>query len=427
MKELQNKKLLVVSGASGDIAIVKAAHEMGLYVVCCDGHTDWVKSPAKFEADEAWNIDYSHTQEVADKCREVGIDGVIAGYSESKVTAACQIAKAIGTPFYATEEQIDITRNKRVFKELCKKNGVPVPREFCTRLPMSAQERAQIQYPVIVKPSDNGGRKGISVVMQEENLDEALAYAQKNSLNGEIVVEEYVRGLELSAVYTIADGKASLSCLNDKFIAESDNGISTLCDFVITPSRHYDEYMRTVDTGIRALLEDIGAENGVATFQLIAGKNGIRAFEMGYRLNGNDDYKIVRENNDGIDFMKMLIHHSITGSMGDDLSRDNPCFKKYYCTLCLYLHGGKVGRMDYGKVPQLPNVWDVALLKPVGSVIVDVGNNLQKAIMVKYWAETKEEVEETLRIIQNNVVFLDQDGKNMLMKPFNPDRLWQDM
>lgn len=423
MEELNNKKLLVVSGAAGDMAIVKAAHEMGLYVVCCDAHTNWVKSPAKFEADEAWNMDYSRTQEVADKCREAGIDGVIAGYSESKVMAACRIAEAIGTPFYATEEQIDITRNKRVFKELCEKNGVPVPREYCTRLPMSAEEREQIQYPVIVKPSDNGGRKGISVVLKEEDLDKALGYAQENSLNGEIVVEEYVRGLELSAVYTIADGNASLSCLNDKFISEAENGISTLCDFVITPSRYYDEYVRTVDGGIKALLKDIGAENGVATFQLIAGEYGIRAFEMGYRLNGNDDFKIVRENNDGIDFMKMLIHHSLTGSMGDDISKDNPCFKKYFCTFCLYLHGGTVSKVDCGKVPQLPNVMDITLLKNTGSVILDVGNNLQKAMMIKYWAETMEEVESTLRAIQENVVFLDQDGKNMLMKPFDPARL----
>ena len=239
MDNLTGKKLLVISSDSSDRSFVKAAKEMGIYVVCCDRYEDWNISPAKLMADEAWNIDYTDIDAVVKKCKEVGIDGVIAGYSEDRVTAACKIANRLGTPFYATEDQINFTRDKKKFKETCRNCGVNVPTDYCYTLPLTEEERCKIQYPVIIKPSDNGGRKGISVCMRENELDDAIEYAKVNSKNGQIVIEEYVIGTEMCAIYTISNGVASLSCLNDKYNSEEQDGFSRLCDLVLTPSKFY--------------------------------------------------------------------------------------------------------------------------------------------------------------------------------------------
>ena len=423
MKSLEGKKLLVISSDSNDISFVQAAQEMGVYVVCCDRYTNWDISPAKKLADEAWNMDYSDTVSVAAKCHENGIDGVIAGYSEDRVAAACRISKAIGAPFYATEEQINITRNKRKFKDLCKKNGVPVPIDYCINLPVSEAERNAIVYPIIVKPSDNGGRKGISVCLNASELDQALVYAQEQSKNGQVIAEEYVTGTELSSIYTLANGEISLSCLNDKYNSEDQGGVSRLCDLVLTPSRHYDLYMRTVDAGLRKLLKDIGATNGVANFQMIVGENGIRVFEMGFRVNGNDDFKVIRKNNE-IDFLKMLIAYSLTGDMGDDLSKDNPCFKNYNSTLCMYLHSGTVGTVSYEALTRKQEIDDICILRQPGSIIVEDETNRQKALLIKFSGETLEEIEKTIHYIQRNTQILDIEGKDMTLKPFRTDRLF---
>lgn len=423
MKNLKGKKLLVISSDSNDLSFVQAAKELGVYVVCCDRYDNWELSPAKKAADEGWNIDYTNTQAVAEKCREAGIDGVIAGYSEDRVMAACKISKAIGTPFYATEEQIELTRNKRAFKELCKKHGVPVPADYCSGLPLSEEERKKIEYPVIVKPSDNGGRKGISVCFSERELDDAIRCAVENSKNGEIVVEEYVTGTELSAIYTLSDGQISLSCLNDKYNSEDQGGTSRLCDFVLTPSKNYDQYIRTVDAGIKAFLQDIGARNGVANFQMIVGQRGIRVFEMGYRVNGNDDFKVIRKNNN-IDFLKMLISYSLTGDMGDDLSKDDPCFKTYNFTLCMFLHGGTVGTVSYDSLIDKNGINDISVLRQPGTVIVEDGTNRQKAVMIKGSAESLDQVVDLVHFAQDHMKFLDTEGNSMTLMPFNTDRLF---
>ena len=423
MKSLEGKKLLVISSDSNDKVFVQAAKELGVYVVCCDKYENWEMSPAKKIADEAWNIDYTDTEVVAKKCREIGIDGVIAGYGEDRVTAACKISKAIGTPFYATEEQINITRNKRMFKDLCKKHGVPVPIDYCVTLPMSLEERKKIVYPVIIKPSDNGGRKGISVCLDESELDKALCYAIENSKNGQVIVEEYISGTELSAVYTLIDGEISLSCLNDKYNSEEQGGMSRLCDLLLTPSRYYDLYIKTVDHGIKCLLKDIGAKNGVANIQMIVGENGIRVFEMGYRVNGNDDFKVIRKNN-GIDFLKMLISYSLTGEMGDDLSKDNPCFKNYNCTLGMFLHSGIVGTVEYEKLISKQEIFDICILRQPGSIIVEDGTNRQKALMIKFSANTLNGIVELIHCVQNSIKILDTEGNDMTLLPFNTERLF---
>lgn len=422
MRDLKGKKLLVISSDISDVSIVEAAVERGVFVIACDRYADWDRSPAKKMADLAWDIDYKETDRIAALCKQHHVDGVMAGYSEERVLAACRISRVIGSSFYATEEQIELTRNKKSFRRLCRQYGIPVPQAFTLSRGGRPAEETRLPYPVIVKPVDSGGRKGISICRSEEEFREALDLAFSHSLCGQVLVEEYVRGLELSAVYTIADGRASLSCLNDKFLLDRGDGPSILCNFVVTPSSHYRQYLDEIDAKVKRLLGGIGAENGVASFQFVADGEGIKAFEMGYRVNGNDDFKVIRHFN-GIDFMKMLISHSLTGSMGDSLEKDDPEFPACAGTLILHVRAGTVGSVDLGVLPQHPAVYDISVLKRPGSVILDTGTNQHKAMMVKMTAGSLTEMAGLVGLVQRQVAIRDTEGDNMLLSPFDPERL----
>lgn len=422
MKDVQGKRLLIVSSDANDLEIVNAAREMGVYVVCCDRYENWDVSPAKKAADAAWNVDYTDIETVKALCEKEKIDGVLAGYGEDRVYAACKISNAIGTPFYATEEQIDITRNKRLFKETCARYGVRVPKEYCFSLPMSAEDMAAIEYPVIVKPSDNGGRKGITICYDEAQLKEAIELAIAFSKDGNIVVEEYLSGIEMSSVYTMKDGEISLSCVNDKYSAGSEGYQAALCGFVVTPSRFYEQYVREIDPGIKHMLRSIGAKNGMAYFQHIATPKGIVPFEMGYRINGNNDFKVIRKYN-GIDYMKMLISHSVSGDMGDSLEKDNPLFGEYACTYVVQLNAGKISKVDYSGIEKRENIDDIFIWKNAGDTVIESSTNTHKCGMIKFHAQTVEEIYETVNAIHEKVLILDENGDSMLMNRFEGDWL----
>lgn len=420
-EEARGKKLLIIGGETNLKNVVEQAREMGIYTIVTERGNDFSKLPAKEAADEAWDIDYSDMDTLVKKCREEGVDGVMSGYSEGKVLYAAQLSQLLGTDFYVTPEQVEITRNKRTFKELCSKHGVTIPHEYCSNGTMTEAEKDAVKYPVIVKPSDYGGRIGISICYNRDELDEALVAAEKVSVSHTVVVEEYLSGTELTAIYTIADGEISLSIINDKYLSKEGNKYACLCDVAITPSRYHQLYIDTVDEHIKEFLKEIGVKNGLAGFQFIAAGDKIVAFEMGLRLNGGNDWKLLSVCN-GINHMKMLINYSLTGSMGDSLDKDNPVLENYMATYVMYAHGGEVGAVDYSNIAGRKGILDISPYVYEGKNIIDKGTTQQRVISFKISTPTIEEMADTIHFIQDNVRVDDVNGNSLMFSPFDTGR-----
>lgn len=419
---LKGKKLLVIGSDASNLRILEAAREMGVYTIVMDGITDYSRAPAKKAADESWDIDYSDVEAVASKCIDTGVNGVFAGYSEFRVLAACRIANRLGLPFYANEEQINLTRNKRSFKDVCQQYGVNVPRDYCFGYPMSDEDKAKIEYPVIVKPADYAGRKGISVCLSGDQLDKAMEFAVGKSQSRTIVIEDYLDGVEFSSVYTIKNGEISLSSVNEKYITEDQKIKTGLCECLITPASFIDRYIAETDPHVRAFLKGIKADNAVAFFQGMVTEKKIYIFEMGYRINGNNDFKVIEKFNN-ISFMKMLIAYSLCGDMCDDLAKDNPRYAQYVCTFLMHAHAGTIAEFDYSAIFSKPQITEVTPWASVGKTIDEDGSVEQKVLSMRITADTVKEIAELIDFVQQNVTMKDTEGRNMLFAKFDTGKL----
>ncbi len=420
-ENLTGKKLLVLGSEERDASIVKTAQKMGIYVIAADGIPTSNKTIAKMAADESWDIDYRDTDAYVKKCLEEHVDGVIAGYSENRVLAACRIANRINSPFYATEEQIDITRNKRKFKQLCTKNGVRVPKEFSTNGIPTEDELKQVQLPVIVKPADSAGRKGITICSSFSELKPAVEKAIKESLTGTVVVEEYVTGTEFAAVYTLQDGKYSLSYFCDKYL----NTVlpkQGLCDLSFAPSVYLDGFMAECHEPLCNMMRDARMENGVAFYQGIANKNGFYVFEMGYRINGGSDC-IQIERYNGVNYMKMLISHSLCGSMVGDLSKDNAKFPVNYGVFYLYAKSGEIAEIEYTGDESIKEIEEVGIYKTPGTVVKNDGTTQQCVFRFRISAPSMDRFCELINYAQDHARIIDTDGNDMLLSRFDTARI----
>ena len=420
-EQLKNKKLLVIGSEEVDCNIVNAAHELGIFVFVVDGKTKSKNTPAKLIADESWDIDYTKIEEIGQKCIENHIDGVIAGYSEFRVMAACKIADYINKPFYAKMEQIELTRNKRRFKDECIKYGVKVPRDYCFNSPPSKDESDAISFPVIVKPTDYAGRKGITICDDRTKLNEAIDEALRFSESKTVIVEEYIDGTEFSAIYSLSDGQISLSCFNEKYLLTHNGKKSALCELAVSPSKFLERYIKECDPYVRKFIDGIGARNGVAFFQGIITDTDTYIFEMGYRLNGGNDY-VQAELNNNISYMKMLISYALTGKMGDDLAKDNPFFSRIYSTYIMYAKAGTVKSLKCN-VNNIKGIDVVHICADPGTVYYDDGTTAQRAFSFKISADTYEETAEIIEAIQNNTQLIDTNNNNMLMGNFDVLRI----
>ena len=429
-EDLKGKRLLILGATRDECQIVLAAQSMGVYTITTDNHTDWDDAPAKKISDEAWNISWADIDALKEKAIESKVDGVLAGYSEFRTNCAIKLSRALGTSFYIEdEEQLAITRDKLLFKSECRKYNVPVAKDYYVSAEMKPEELASVEYPVIVKPTDNAGSRGISFCNKKEDIVSCIEYALSFSDSKRVVVEEVLSGHEVVAYYTIADGKAAFSSICDKYTRIQREGFNALMDAYLYPSNCIGEFLEKHDANVSNFLQQIGLKNGVISLQGFKQPDGsIVFFELGFRLGGTSSFHYTEHFN-GVSHLKMLISHSLTGNMHPEaLAKEDPTFKgKYGCTFTLLSKPGTIGSMS-GKesVDEMPEALYSCFYHKPGTVIKDDGTQFAKTFRVYIAGDTLDDIRDSIKQVQQKIKVEDTDGKNILFEPFDPSVLSED-
>ena len=222
---IKGKRILIIPASRQMYTIVEIAKRMGLYTIVSD-YYDEEKSPAKKIADEAYNISWTDLDALEKLCREKQVDGVFSGFSESTIMYAAKLSERLGTPYYATVEQLEIMSDKSKFKELCRKNGIKVVEEYQVDLSDidGSIQNQNIRYPVCVKPVDSAGSRGITVAYDADSLKKSIEYALTFSASKNVVVEQYMTGQESCLTYTLQNGEIVLSTMSDAQLSNTEKG-----------------------------------------------------------------------------------------------------------------------------------------------------------------------------------------------------------
>ncbi len=420
-ENLKGKRILFLGAIRSLCEAVEYAKEMGIYTVVTDYLPD---SPAKKLADKAYMVSTTDVDAVVELCKKERIDGIFTAFMDGMLPYAREICDRMGYHFYATREQIRLSRDKSFFKETCLKYEVPVPTDYTEEIKKNGVDSSNVVFPVIVKPVDMYGGRGINICRNVDELRDAYDYAMSISPSKHILVEEYMVGDEITVTYTLKNGEVSLSVMRDKYISHDNPDIQSQGDVLLNPSRYTKRFIETTDIAIKRMLKGMKATDGSVFFQGVATDEKIAVFEMGYRPNGASDYRhISREN--GINYMKMMIAHALTGEMqGYELSMDNPFFSKYSVTFNLWAHPGIIGSMSgIEEVRKIENIQLAEYRHEVGEEITDAKPLLQQVFRAIIIDEDIKKVQETISKIQSFVKVEDVDGNNMLYKPFDINRL----
>lgn len=393
---------------------------MGIYTIV----TDYLpNSPAKKVADKACMVSTTDVDAVVKLCKEEKVDGLFTAFIDSMLPYAREICDRTGLPFYASKDQIRMSLDKRYFKEICRKNGVEVATDYQYD-PQTGMFDRTVQFPVIVKPVDSSGGRGIKICNDMTALKSAYEYAMGVSPSKTVLVEEYVVGDEVTSTYTMKNGKVALSCFKDKLISADHADITSQSDVLFMPSCYLDLYMEKLNEAVIRMLQQMGATDGSVFFQGIATKTRIVLFECGYRPNGACDYRhIERENN--VNYLKSMISHAVTGEMLNyETNQDNPYFKNYVLTFNLWGHGGVIGAMEgLESVLRISNVVTAEYMHEPGDKILDNNTLAQRVFRAVIVDDDIERIMQTISKIQKAVKIVNADGENMLYKEFDVNRL----
>lgn len=181
--------LLLLGGSAAQVCAIERAKELGYRTVLCDYLAD---NPGQYTSDRFYRVSTTDREGVLDVARAERVDGVVAYSSDPAAPTAAYVADALGLPGVPLSTAEAFCR-KHLFRDFLERNGFNVPRTVAVVLGESIPDDAfALEFPVIVKPSDSSGSKGVTVVRAPEGLPIALEKAREFSRNGIAVVEEFI-------------------------------------------------------------------------------------------------------------------------------------------------------------------------------------------------------------------------------------------
>ena len=335
---MKQKKLMLLGGLRYLLPVIEAAHKLGYYVITCDYIPNNI---AHKYSDEYVNVSIIDKDAVLAVAKEKDIDGIMSFAVDPGVVTAAYVQDKMGLPAFGPYESVCILQNKDRFRDFLTRNGfnVPLAKGFSS-VEEAMSEKYWYPWPVIVKPTDSAGSKGVTRVDRLDDLEDALKTAFDHSLSGRIIVEEFI---EKAGCSSDSDGFSVNGEL--KFVSFSAQRFDDGAPHPYTPSAYSWPSTFTMSqedelsSEIQRLLTLLGMRTSVYNIETRIGTNGKPyIMEVSPRGGGNRLSEMLRFAT-GVD----LITNSVRAAVGDDVvEMEQKSYKGHWAEVIL--HAEKDGR-----------------------------------------------------------------------------------
>ncbi|MBQ8359141.1 MAG: ATP-grasp domain-containing protein [Oscillospiraceae bacterium] len=278
-------KLMILGASILQLPAIEQAAEMGLQVIAVDMNPEAVGFRVPGVTREVIStIDIPAIVEAAKRHR---IDGIMTLATDMPMRSVAAVAEAIGLVGISPETAVKAT-NKAEMRKALKAANVPVPAFF--KVSDMAQYKAaagQFSGPFVVKPADSSGSRGIYLVKDitdTEDIERAYRHSRPHSRSGDVVVEEYMTGPEVSVETLTVNGVCHVIQITDKITTGAPHFVEM---GHTQPSRLADPVKMQIAEVAKAANRAIGIENGPSHTEIIVTEEGPKIVELGARLGGD--------------------------------------------------------------------------------------------------------------------------------------------
>jgi predicted ATP-grasp superfamily ATP-dependent carboligase len=410
----KNKKLLILGGNPETIELVQKAKENGIYTIVLDPNPN---SPAKVYADKKVNIDGLDTKAILTWIKENPIDGIMVGVADILVKSYHYIGKSLNLPVYTNDDINEVFSYKNKFKTKLREfglNGIP---EFSIDYP------ELIQFPVIVKPVDNGGGVGITSASNLTELQNSIKIALANSKSKTYIIERFMKCDDSGIYITIQNGKFYSSLVYDRYTSKEQKGKSNVCLGGVYPSKYINLYFSKVEPKLRKMLHSLKVKDGILMLSAFIENNEYYFYDVGFRLQGEAP-QIILKNINHFDQVQMLVDFALNGKFGLEsiANKNDPLLHgSYAATIWFLAKEGKIKSIQgLSKIQKLPNMIEIRQRLFDGDEVSAsmVGNEKQVVMRVYIKGKSKEELINTYNHVVNNLKVIDNNNQSLLLQNF---------
>lgn len=295
---MDKKSVLIFGVGELQLSIIKRAKLMGLFTVGIDPYED---AYAKAECD-AFEVvsgqDYEGTLAIAKK---YDISAIVTAATDKPLVMMARVAKALHLPFYSEETAVWST-DKYQMKQRFIESGVPCAQG---RLIHNADEATDLYFPVICKPRDNSGSRGVKLCRNLQELQECINEAFLYSKLDTILVEEFIAGQEFSIESLHYDGKSEVIQFTEKRTTKFPYNVELGHK---QPANLTDDQRDTIREIVSKIGLSLNFENCPSHTELKINERGIFVIETSPRLGGDYITSTLTPLSTGINIEDQLLH-----------------------------------------------------------------------------------------------------------------------
>ncbi len=332
------KKILLLGGSRYLIPVIESIHKLGYYAVTCDYIPDNV---AHKYSDEYYNISIVDKKAILKLARDLKVSGIMSFATDPGVITAAYVAQELGLPSCGPYDSVCILQNKDLFRKFLTENGFAVPH---AKGYASAEDALKdldwYNRPVIVKPVDCAGSKGITRVNNYKHLKESIQYALYFSRSKRFIIEDFIikEGFSSDTDCFTIEGKLKFVSFSNQMFDEKAKNPFTPAAYS-WPSVMAKEYQDKLENELSRLLNLLGMQTSIFNIETCVGSDG-KAYimEVAPRGGGNRLAEILRYAT-GVD----LITNAVRASVGDTVTDIKPAVYNGFWVEII-LHGIKEGK-----------------------------------------------------------------------------------
>lgn len=310
------KKILLLGGSKQQVIAIETAKKLDYYTILCDFLDD---NPGQYVADKFYLESTTDKETILKIAKEENINGILAYASDPAAPTAAYVAEKLGLPGNPYKS-VELLCNKDLYREFLKANGFCTPKAKAYSNIVDAKKdllNNEFKYPVIVKPVDSSGSKGIGKINNCNDIQNKLEEAINYSKVKRIIIEEYVEkiGYQIAGDGLSIDGKLVFDCFgDDHFNLNNTNPFVPIS--ASFPSTMSKEILDKVRKEIQRLLSLLNMKTCTYNFDIRVDKNNnVYLMEIAPRSGGNYIPQIIKYAT-GVD----LVEYSIKAAMGEKIT-----------------------------------------------------------------------------------------------------------
>ena len=391
------KKILMLGGSLQQVPAIKRAKEMGFYVITCDYLPS---NPGHKYADEYYDVSTTDLEGVLQLAQNLNIDGIIAYASDPAAPTAAYVSEKMGIPGNSYDS-VKILTEKDLFRKFLSDNGFCTPKaKGYLTYKEAVSDIDNYRFPIMVKPVDSSGSKGVVKVYSKTELEAAVEEALSYSRSKRFIIEEFIvkKGYQVSGDGFSVDGKLVFTSYgNELYSGKGTREYVALGEF--WPSFLTDEQKTKVDNELQKLISALGMKTSAYNIEVILDKDdNVYILELGPRNGGSYIPQLI-EYATGVS----LIDYTILGSIGEDCSSlkmtDSHGFYSNY--MIISTSSGKFKEIWFNENFKKENLLEVHCTYAVGDDVTAYQNTTHSLGTIIFKATSLDEMIDLTSNIEN--------------------------